>query len=106
MPQFVLIIMSATYQGFFRNVYLLLADTMDMLALVNNAINFVLYCTMSQQFREHLLVVRQCTTVTHQSARFGKKTYQSVEQSCVNTQQMDNGLCVTVDTTDKSVSQV
>ncbi len=37
---------------FFRNVYNRFGDLMDMLALINSAVNFVLYCLMSQQFRK------------------------------------------------------
>ncbi|XP_076472297.1 uncharacterized protein LOC143301791 [Babylonia areolata] len=60
-PQVVAIVLSALSRDFFVNVYLLLADTLDLIALVNNAINFLLYCTMSQQFRDQLLVVRACS---------------------------------------------
>lgn len=106
-PQVVAIIMSAMSMDFFRNVYMLVADTLDMIALINNAINFVLYCTMSQQFREHLLVVKACTGAGPQGGRFNKRSYQSVEQSCCanNQTQMENGLCVTM-TTEKSISHV
>ncbi|XP_034171300.2 G-protein coupled receptor dmsr-1 isoform X1 [Osmia lignaria lignaria] len=38
--------------GFFRTCYLMLGDVIDMLTLVNSAINFILYCTMSRQFRK------------------------------------------------------
>ena len=110
-PQVFVIIMSAMSKNFFRNVYMLLADTLDMIALVNNAINFVLYCTMSQQFREHLLIVQVCKGAGDggrggpQSTRIGNKTYHSVEQSCANTAQThaDNGMCGGVE---KSVTNV
>ncbi|XP_015793299.1 uncharacterized protein LOC107369832 [Tetranychus urticae] len=36
---------------FFHNVYYPLGDILDTLALINSAVNFVLYCTMSEQFR-------------------------------------------------------
>ncbi|GBM32581.1 hypothetical protein AVEN_195544-1 [Araneus ventricosus] len=36
---------------FFNHVYTNFGETMDVLALINNAINFIIYCTMSQQFR-------------------------------------------------------
>ncbi|KAF8782908.1 G-protein coupled receptor dmsr-1-like [Argiope bruennichi] len=36
---------------FFNHVYSNFGETMDVLALINNAINFIIYCTMSQQFR-------------------------------------------------------
>ncbi|KAL8581825.1 hypothetical protein ACOMHN_010199 [Nucella lapillus] len=51
LPQGVLILLSATVSGFYNRVYLPLGDLMDFIALLNNAINFVLYCIMSQQFR-------------------------------------------------------
>lgn len=37
---------------FINNVYRNFGDLMDMLALINSAVNFVLYCLMSQQFRK------------------------------------------------------
>lgn len=37
---------------FFDNVYLNLGEAVDLLALVNSAINFILYCSMSRQFRD------------------------------------------------------
>ncbi|XP_076085650.1 G-protein coupled receptor dmsr-1-like [Mytilus galloprovincialis] len=54
-PQGVLIFMSAVMKDFYHNVYVPLGDLMDFIALVNNAINFVLYCSMSQQFRSKFL---------------------------------------------------
>ncbi|GFW90477.1 sex peptide receptor [Trichonephila clavipes] len=36
---------------FFNNVYVNFGDTMDALALINSSINFIIYCSMSQQFR-------------------------------------------------------
>lgn len=33
-------------------IYLNLGDLLDILALINNGINFILYCTMSKQFRD------------------------------------------------------
>nr|XP_046914042.1 G-protein coupled receptor dmsr-1-like [Dermatophagoides farinae] len=39
-------------KSFFKNVYGNFGDLMDMLALINSAVNFVLYCLMSQQFRK------------------------------------------------------
>ncbi|KAF8782904.1 Sex peptide receptor like protein [Argiope bruennichi] len=37
---------------FFNNVYLNFGETMDALALINSAINFIIYCSMSRQFRD------------------------------------------------------
>ncbi|ESO90007.1 hypothetical protein LOTGIDRAFT_124239 [Lottia gigantea] len=54
-PQGILIVLSACKANFFETVYLPLGDIMDIVALVNNAVNFVLYCTMSTKFRETFL---------------------------------------------------
>lgn len=53
-PQGILIILSVVLKGFFDNVYIPLGDAMDILALINNAINFILYCSMSGEFRRTL----------------------------------------------------
>ncbi|XP_064467552.1 G-protein coupled receptor dmsr-1-like [Ornithodoros turicata] len=37
---------------FFQNVYMNFGEVMDILALFNSAVNFVLYCSMSRQFRK------------------------------------------------------
>ncbi|XP_076325554.1 G-protein coupled receptor dmsr-1-like [Tachypleus tridentatus] len=37
---------------FFFNVYLNFGEVMDMLALINSGVNFVLYCSMSRLFRK------------------------------------------------------
>lgn len=52
LPQGILVLMSAIFTDFFDSIYLPLGDVMDIIALVNNAINFVLYCTMSGLFRK------------------------------------------------------
>ncbi|KAL8621647.1 hypothetical protein ACOMHN_036880 [Nucella lapillus] len=51
-PQSVLVLMCVTAKReFFREVYMPLSDVIDLIALVNSAINFSMYCTMSRQFR-------------------------------------------------------
>ncbi|XP_070182181.1 G-protein coupled receptor dmsr-1-like [Littorina saxatilis] len=50
-PQAVLIFLSVNLPNFFYDVYVPLGDLMDMLALINNGVNFVLYCSMSRDFR-------------------------------------------------------
>ena len=52
LPQGILTILSLIDIKFQHEVYYPLGDVMDITALCNNAINFVLYCTMSRQFRE------------------------------------------------------
>lgn len=51
-PQGILSVLSSLIDGFFTDVYMPLGDLLDILALTNNGINFVLYCTMSKQFRD------------------------------------------------------
>nr|QNH74783.1 putative myosuppressin receptor V [Homarus americanus] len=51
-PNGVLTGLSLVYgHDFFNDCYIQLGDFMDLLALINSAINFVLYCVMSEQFR-------------------------------------------------------
>ena len=52
LPQGILALCSGLMEGFFVAVYTPLGDFMDILALINNSINFALYCSMSKQFRE------------------------------------------------------
>lgn len=53
-PQSVILIMCVAVQGFFSNVYLPVSDLIDTIALLNSAVNFIMYCTMSRQFRNCL----------------------------------------------------
>ena len=55
LPQGVLAMCSGLLPGFFEAYYMPLGDAMDIVALVNNAINFALYCSMSKQFRQTFL---------------------------------------------------
>ncbi|GFR78591.1 FMRFamide receptor [Elysia marginata] len=52
LPQGVTAWISAVDEDFFEKVYVQLGDFMDILVLINSAVNFILYCIMSQQFRD------------------------------------------------------
>jgi hypothetical protein len=53
LPQGILGLLSALHgDQFFTNCYAPLGELMDFLALLNSAINFVLYCNMSKKFRQ------------------------------------------------------
>ncbi|XP_072942914.1 G-protein coupled receptor dmsr-1-like [Epargyreus clarus] len=53
LPQGILGLMSGLLGWcFFKKCYNLFGELMDFLALLNGAINFVLYCSMSRQFRQ------------------------------------------------------
>jgi hypothetical protein len=54
LPSAILIFISVFVEGFFNDYYMLFADTLDILALINESANFVMYCAMSQQFRQCL----------------------------------------------------
>ncbi|KAL3863449.1 hypothetical protein ACJMK2_005203 [Sinanodonta woodiana] len=57
LPQGILTILALVMDTFFMDVYMPLGDLLDIMALCNNAINFVLYCSMSRQFRETFIKV-------------------------------------------------
>lgn len=50
-PQGILAAISAAWPNFFENCYTAAGELMDILALINSAVNFLLYCFMSKQFR-------------------------------------------------------
>lgn len=52
LPQGIVSLLSAVDQSIFERVYVPLGDLWDLLILVNSAVNFVLYCTMSRQYRQ------------------------------------------------------
>ncbi|KAK7094242.1 G-protein coupled receptor dmsr-1-like [Littorina saxatilis] len=56
-PQGILQLLGGVVDGFFDHIYGPLGDVMDTLALFNNGINFVLYCTMSKQFRDTFIKI-------------------------------------------------
>ncbi len=57
LPQGILTLCNIFVTDFFMDVYNPLGDVIDMLAMINNSVNFVLYCTMSRQFRETFMDV-------------------------------------------------
>ncbi|KAI8795685.1 G-protein coupled receptor 139 [Biomphalaria glabrata] len=56
-PQGILQLLGGIIESFFMKVYSPLGDILDILALFNNGINFVLYCTMSKQFRDTFIKI-------------------------------------------------
>ncbi|CAG5119459.1 unnamed protein product [Candidula unifasciata] len=75
LPQSILVLLCIFVKDFFTNVYALLGDFIDLLALVNTALNFVTYIAMSTQFRNTLsemgctcLSVLTCQKYGHKSA--------------------------------------
>lgn len=56
-PQGVLTLMSSLNKAYHQEIYENLGNLLDMMALLNNSINFVLYCTMSRQFRNTFISI-------------------------------------------------
>ncbi|XP_013162606.1 PREDICTED: sex peptide receptor-like [Papilio xuthus] len=70
-PQGILGLMSgALGRCFFKRCYDLFGELMDALALLNGAINFILYCSMSRQFRTTFgqLIRNRCTATPRASS--------------------------------------
>lgn len=51
LPQAILNLLSGISEAVFYHVYVHVGDLMDDLTLINSAINFLIYCTMSRKFR-------------------------------------------------------
>ncbi|XP_062587052.1 G-protein coupled receptor dmsr-1-like [Saccostrea cucullata] len=52
LPQTIVLVISYVSKNFLD--YILLGDTIDIICLINNSVNIVLYCAMSKQFRDML----------------------------------------------------
>lgn len=86
-PQGVLSVMGGLDGSFFEYIYMPLVDLLDIITLINNGINFVLYCTMSKQFRDTFLKLF-LKNVLHQEYRRTKNTY-TTAQATVATNDSD-----------------
>lgn len=51
LPQGIIAFLGGIDDDLFLKVYAPLGDVWDMVVLINSAVNFLLYCTMSHQFR-------------------------------------------------------
>ncbi|XP_041379384.1 G-protein coupled receptor dmsr-1-like [Gigantopelta aegis] len=71
-PQSILIILCACVDGFW-GVYIAMGDIIDTVSLINSAINFIMYCTMSTQFRNELMDSTRhlCQTITGRCRKQG-----------------------------------
>ena len=56
-PQGILNLLNGILPFFVDEIYGPLGDLIDILALINNGINFILYCTMSKQFRDTFIEI-------------------------------------------------
>ncbi|KAI8745527.1 G-protein coupled receptor [Biomphalaria glabrata] len=63
LPHGILLILVATKRDYFYDVYDPLGDLIDDITLLNNGINFVIYCTMSKKFRDTFIAMFSCSKV-------------------------------------------
>ena len=83
MPSSIAVFIGLVREDFFQLIYPLLADTLDMLSLLNNTANFVMYCAMSRQFRDCLMEVA-CDKL----ARTPDQSYSAVKSNTATTATM------------------
>lgn len=76
-PQGILNVLSGLIKHFFHSVYVPLGDLLDIMTLLNNGINFVLYCTMSKQFRETFIRIFFRKSHLTQNNKVHRKTTQT-----------------------------
>ncbi|XP_061162356.1 G-protein coupled receptor dmsr-1-like [Saccostrea echinata] len=120
LPQGILLVLSLTIQDFFDTIYIPLGDTMDILALINNSINFVLYCSMSIEFRRTISKwIRHCLRasslinenqndfeVKNKNSAEAKKTKTSNSAGNTTTDEMQIGLPLTGCSESYSVAEI
>ncbi|CAH1783972.1 unnamed protein product [Owenia fusiformis] len=90
LPQGILAMLSGISNYIFINVYVMLADIMDMLILLNSAANFIMYCIMSRQFRNTFkeVILKPCIQKLQKVKQKTNNgvTYNSVHTNNVTTQ--------------------
>ena len=82
LPQGVITLLSGIDERIFEGVYVPLGDVWDILVLVNSAVNFVLYCTMSRQYRETFSEIFFTRTVAG-GRHVRRQSYYSVRMSAL-----------------------
>lgn len=74
LPQSILVLLCIFVTDFFTNVYAMLGDFIDLLALVNTALTFVTYIAMSTQFRTTLCEMGCAWLRAFTCQRYGHKS--------------------------------
>ena len=93
-PQGILTLCNIFIENFVTDVYWPLGDLLDIMALLNNSINFVLYCTMSRQFRDTFVATFCSCCPQHRPGWLKLKTFTVTS----------NGTTTTTATSDKNCS--
>lgn len=68
---------------FFQHVYLNFGEIMDVLALINNAINFIIYCSMSREFRDTFALLFIPKFIRKQKVHPTAETSETIVSTCV-----------------------
>ncbi|CAK1581834.1 unnamed protein product [Parnassius mnemosyne] len=72
LPQALFGLLTAIAPHLFQECYYAFGEVMDLMALVGSAVNFVLYCSMSRQFRNTFRRLgRKLLPLGRQSSEFG-----------------------------------
>ncbi|XP_005099322.1 uncharacterized protein LOC101853090 [Aplysia californica] len=74
LPQSILLLLCIFVKEFFLTVYTKLGDFVDLLSLINSAINFITYIAMSTQFRNTLIQMSCACLHTSTCHKCGKTT--------------------------------
>ena len=84
LPQGILAFLSGVDTNIFINIYVPLGDVWDIIVLINSAVNFILYCIMSRQFRDTFRDVFLGYCAKHE--KMTRKTPNGVQYSTIDTQ--------------------
>nr|XP_032513978.1 sex peptide receptor isoform X1 [Danaus plexippus plexippus]XP_032513979.1 sex peptide receptor isoform X1 [Danaus plexippus plexippus] len=91
-PQGLLGLASALAPDFFKSCYSMFGDLMDVLALFTSSVNFVLYCSMSRQFRcTFSRLARGLVYAAEEPAKFGTKLEPTTQASFFDKSKTSNG---------------
>jgi thyrotropin-releasing hormone receptor len=87
LPNGIVAFLSGVDSTIFTDIYIPLGDVWDELVLINSAVNFVLYCTMSRQFRatfSALFLRSSCACVKMTSSSTSSSTRRGGNYSTLN----------------------
>lgn len=85
LPSSILVVMCLCDETFMRETYMLFAETLDLMSLINSSANFCMYCAMSRQFRDCLMEMA-CEHLPSKPA----KMYQAVRSQTQTTAMANN----------------
>ncbi|OQR77613.1 FMRFamide receptor-like [Tropilaelaps mercedesae] len=68
---------------FFESYYLRVGDILDVLALINSSVNFILYCSMSRQFRKTFALLFTPRWLQHRAPVMATEANATIATTCV-----------------------